>query len=49
MRYNKFIAVYNHPSNYRYYIVVVIFVRNLDEIRLVTTFPTKLSRGGKYL
>ena len=46
---NKFIVVYNHPSNHRYYIVVVIFIRNLNEIRLVTTFPTKLSKGGKYL
>ena len=44
---NKFIAVYNHPSNYRYYIVVVIFVRNLDEIRLVTTFPTKTKQRRK--
>lgn len=46
---NKFIVVYNHPSNTRYYVVVVIFIRNPDEIRLVTTFPTRLSKGGKYL
>jgi len=46
---NKFIVVYKHPSNDRYYIIVVIFIRSLVEIRLVTTFPTKISKGGRYL
>lgn len=29
---NKFIVVYNYPSNDRYYIVAVIFIKNLDEL-----------------
>jgi hypothetical protein len=38
---NKFLVIYNHPKSDKYHIKVVIFVKNLDEIRLVTTFPTE--------
>ncbi len=45
---NKFLVFYNHPESDKYHVKVVIFIKNLDEIRLVTTFPTERRRGGKF-
>ena len=42
---NKFLVFYNHPESDKYHVKVVIFIKNLDEIRLVTTFPTERRRG----
>ena len=42
---NKFLVFYNHPKSDKYHVKVVIFIKNLDEIRLVTTFPTEKRRG----
>jgi len=44
-RNNKFLVFYNHPESDKYHVKVVIFIKNLDEIRLVTTFPTERRRG----
>jgi hypothetical protein len=46
---NKFTVVYENYLNNDYYIVLVIFIKNLNELRLVTTFPVNIKRGGKYL
>lgn len=43
---NKFLVIYNHPESNNYHVKVVIFIKNLDEIRLVTTFPTEKRRRG---
>ena len=45
---NKFLVFYNHPESDSYHVKVVIFIKNLDEIRLVTTFPTERRRGKFY-
>jgi len=41
---NKFLLIYNHPESDKYHVKVVIFIKSLDEIRLVTTFPTEKRR-----
>jgi len=37
--YNKFKLIYKHPENSKYNLIIVIFIENMDEIRIITTFP----------
>ncbi|MDR3062787.1 MAG: hypothetical protein LBU40_01435 [Methanobrevibacter sp.] len=42
---NKFLVFYNPPESDKHHAKVVIFIKNLDEIRLVITFTTERKRG----
>lgn len=37
--YNKFKVTYKYPKNSKYNLIIVIFIENMDEIRIITTFP----------
>jgi hypothetical protein len=43
---DKFLVIYNHPESDKYHVKVVIFIKTMDEIRLVTNFPTEKRRRG---
>lgn len=45
---NKFRVTYSHPDTSKYNLVIVIFIIDLDNIKLITTFPESKSKieGG---
>jgi len=36
--YNKFKVTYKYPKSFKYNLIIVIFIENMDEIRIITTF-----------
>ncbi|KZX15222.1 hypothetical protein MBCUT_16820 [Methanobrevibacter cuticularis] len=45
---SKFRVTYSHPDTSKYNLVIVIFIIDLDNIKLITTFPESKSKieGG---
>jgi len=37
--FNKFKLIYKHPENFKYNLIIVIFIENMGKIRIITTFP----------
>ena len=37
--FNKFKLTYKHPQSSKYNLIIVIFIENIDKIRIITTFP----------
>ncbi|WP_157078718.1 hypothetical protein [Methanobrevibacter filiformis] len=41
---NKFRITYSHPESTKYNLVIVMFLENHNEIKLITTFPESKSK-----